>query len=179
MAGAPPIAPVFVKFFGLAAQSFYEAPFWEVVDRSTDEALQRMIQSGIITPQVRATRPLYPVLEPETLRQSLSPQERARAEGHRGQAARKLKMAELLFQGELLDEARQALEDGLLCIGRGLAVEQRQEEPADLQACLLPPLAQAWKESQGLVRRFMEGLQPQLDPVLQQLKKLVSIGTAN
>jgi hypothetical protein len=179
MAGALPIAPVFETLFGLAVQSFYEAPFWEVVDRSTDEALQRMIQSGIITPQVRATRPLYPVLEPETLRQSLSSQERERAERHRGQAARKLKMAQLLFQGELLEEARQALEEGLICIGRALAVEQRQEEPADLKACLLPPLAQAWKESQGLVRRFVEDPQPQLDPVLQQAGKLVSSGAAS
>ncbi len=138
------LAPVYEKFFGPTAQSSGEAPFWEVVDRSTDEALQRMIQSGIITPQVRATRPLYPVLEPESLRQSLSPQEKERANGHRGQAARKFKMAQLLFQGELLEEARQALEEGLHCLGRAMAVEQRQDEPADLKTCLLPPLAHAW-----------------------------------
>ena len=173
------LAPVFERLFGPAAQSSGEAPSWEVIDRSTDEALQRMIQSGIITPQVRATRALYPVLEPGTLRQSLSTQERERANKHRGQAARKLKIAQLLFDGELLEEARQALEEGVLCIGRALAVEQRQEEPADVKSCLLPPLAQAWKESESMVRRYLEDPQQLLDPVLQHMNKLATTGTTN
>lgn len=168
------LAPVYEKLFGPSAQSSGDAPFWEVVDRSTDEALQRMIQSGIIAPQVRATRPLYPVFEPEALRVSLSDEEKQRVTGHYRQAARKWKMARLLQQGELLEESRQALEETLLWLGRAFAVEQRQEEPADLKACLLPPLAHAWKESQGLIRRFVEDPQQLLDPVLQQVNKLMT-----
>jgi len=113
------------------------------------------------------------------LRQSLSAQERERANKHRGQAARKLKIAQLLFDGELLEEARQALEEGVLCIGRALAVEQRQEEPADVKSCLLPPLAQAWKESESMVRRYLEDPQQLLDPVLQHMNKLATTGTTN
>lgn len=169
------LAPVYERLFGPSAQSSGEAPFWEVVDRSADEALQRMIQCGMITPQIRATRPLYPALEPEALRQALTSQEKERMEAHSRQAARKCKMARLLAQGELTEEALDALQEGLLSIGRALAVEQRLAEPEDLQATLLPPLAQAWKESLPVIRQFVQEPQKLLEPVLQETNKLLRI----
>lgn len=113
----------------------------EVLDRATHDALERLIAAGLITPSSRASRPLHPVAE--TL-SPLSADELARAKAHRDRAARKLKMARLLADGGLADEARTPLLDAALAMSRALAVENRLPEPGDLEAALQPPLAAAW-----------------------------------
>ncbi|MCC6820073.1 MAG: DEAD/DEAH box helicase, partial [Verrucomicrobia subdivision 3 bacterium] len=83
----------------------------EVLDRATHEALERLIAAGLIAPVSRAARPLHPVAETPA---PLSAQELAKAKAHRDLAARKLKMARLLADGGLPDEARTPLLDAAL-----------------------------------------------------------------
>jgi superfamily II DNA or RNA helicase len=123
----------------------------EVLDRATHEALERLIAAGLIAPVSRAARPLHPVAETPT---PLTAEELTKAKAHRDLAARKLKMARLLADGGLPDEARAPLLDATLALARALAVETRLPEPGALEESLLPPLASAWGTHAAAVREF-------------------------
>jgi len=125
----------------------------EVIDRATDEALQRLITAGLISTATRASRPLFPA--PDSAPAPLSAYERAKIDAHRTQAARKLKMARLLGDGGLADETRLSLLEAIQSLARALAIESRLPEPASLEDGLLPPLSHAWKHSLPLLRSFM------------------------
>ena len=124
----------------------------EVLDRATHEALERLIAAGLISPISRAARPLHPVAETPA---PLSAQELARAKTHRDLAARKLKMARLLADGGLPDEARAPLLDAALAMSRALAVETRVPEPGALDDIMSPPLAAAWGKHAVAIQDFM------------------------
>nr|MBP9902981.1 hypothetical protein [Verrucomicrobiota bacterium] len=130
----------------------------EVLDRATHEALERLIAAGLIAPVSRAARPLHPVAETPA---PLSAQELAKAKAHRDLAARKLKMARLLADGGLPDEARTPLLDAALALSRALAVEARLSEPGSLVDILSPPLAAAWGQHAIAIQDFLA--QPNAD----------------
>jgi len=140
----------------------------EVIDRATDEALERLIAVGLVSRTTRATRPLFPEAEAVTPR-PLSIEEQARAKAHREQAARKLKMARLLAEGGLEEEARAALLAAILPLARALAVESRLPEPASVDDALLPPLSHSWKEGATLARNFVADATQPCKPVLERL----------
>ena len=123
----------------------------EVLDRATHDALERLIAAGLIAPVSRAARPLHPIAETPT---PLSAAERARAQAHRDLATRKLKMARLLADGGMADEARTPLLDAALALSRGLAVENRLPEPGAIEAALEPPLAAAWGKTVAALHDF-------------------------
>jgi len=127
----------------------------EVVDRVTDEALQRLIEAGLVARTTRATRPLWPLEANSGSPAPLSDPDRAKAAAYRQQAARKLKIASVLAAGQLSEEARAALLDAVLPLGCALAVENRLPEPASLQDALLPPLSSIWKDALSTLRAFV------------------------
>ena len=128
----------------------------EVIDRATDEALQRLIAAGLITKTTRASRPLFPA-EEEAGPPPLSEVEREKAAASRAQAARKLKMARLLGEGGLVEEARPALLEAVHHLARVMAIESRFPEPSDLKDALLPPLSHCWKEVLPMVAGYCNG----------------------
>jgi len=144
----------------------------EVIDRASDEALQRLMAAGLIAKTTRAVRPLFP-LEETASPPPLSDEERAKAGAHRCHAARKLKMARLLGAGDLADEVRPPLLEAVHSFARALAVENRLPEPAAVGDGLLPPLSRCWKEALPIVRAFVaEPTQP-WQPLAQSLDKLM------
>ncbi|HEX9047962.1 MAG TPA: DEAD/DEAH box helicase, partial [Verrucomicrobiae bacterium] len=83
------------EVFGRAPTDSLAPVQLEVLDRATDEAIQRLIAMGLIAKTTRATRSLYPAAgDPETA--PLSAEELSKAKAHREQAARHLKMARVL-----------------------------------------------------------------------------------
>jgi len=126
----------------------------EVIDRATDEALQRLIELGLVSRTTRATRPLWPAETAESAPPPLSEVERQKAAALRQQAGRKLKMARLLGEGELGEEARSALLEAMLPLGRALAIESRLPEPTEWNEVFLPPLAHQWREALTPLRLF-------------------------
>jgi superfamily II DNA or RNA helicase len=124
----------------------------EVLDRATHEALERLIAAGLIAPVSRAARPLHPTAETPA---PLSPEELARARTHRDFAARKLKMARLLAEGGLPEEARTPMLDAALALSRALAVEARLPEPGALDEITSPPLAAAWGKHAAAIQDFL------------------------
>jgi superfamily II DNA or RNA helicase len=159
------------EFFG-PGQSDPLAPVrLEVVDRATDEALQRMIAAGLVSSTTRATRSLWPA-DGGVAPPPLSEAERERASSFRVRAARKLKMAGLLSSGDLEQEARQAMMDAIEPLGCALAVENRLPEPQCLEDALLPPLGAAWKDALPLVREVLREPSRPLPPVLLALGRV-------
>ena len=148
----------------------------EVIDRATDEALQRLINLGLVSRSTRATRPLWPEAVCETKTPPLSDTEREKAGAFRQQAARKLKIARLLGEGDLGEEARSALLEAMLRLGRALAIESRLPEPAELNEVFLPPLAQTWREALIPLRLFTSETTAPWKPALDCLAT-VSGGT--
>ena len=144
----------------------------EVIDRATDEALQRLIELGLVSKTTRATRPLFPGQEADAEPPPLSDAERDKAAGLRQQAARKLKMARLLAEGELAEESRIALLEAVLPLGRALAIEGRLPEPTRLEETLLPPLAHQWREALTPLRQFTSEVSAPWEPVLASLAAL-------
>ncbi|MEW6303975.1 MAG: DEAD/DEAH box helicase [Verrucomicrobiota bacterium] len=145
----------------------------EVVDRATHEALERLAACGMLTFTSRASRPLFPEPDTGAAQASLSAEERAKADAHRAVAARKLKMACLLGEGGLDEEARGPLLESAIAHGRALAVEARHPEPPDLDAALLPPLSLCWGEAVTVLRSFAADAAQPWSPVAQALEKLL------
>jgi hypothetical protein len=142
----------------------------EVIDRATDEALQRLMAAGLIAKTTRAFRPLFPA--EEAANAPLSATERAKADAARAQVGRKLKMAKLLGEGGLDEEARAPLQDAIHNLARALAVENRLPEPARLDDALLPPLSHCWNEALPLLRGFIAEASQPWKPVAEALDKM-------
>jgi hypothetical protein len=141
----------------------------EVIDRATDEALNRMIELGLVSRTTRATRPLFPMDSNDAQPAPLTDAERQQAATHRQQAARKIKVASLLGDGGLQDEARTALLEALLPLGRALAIENRVPEPTSTEHAMLPPLSMCWKETLPTLRTFLTDATAAVKPIAERL----------
>ncbi len=148
------LASLHDKYFGPGRSDPLAPVHLEVVDRATDEALQRLIDAGLITKATRASRPLFPAEESNAPAQ-LSDAEREQAAVFRQQASRKLKMARLLADGEMAEEARAPLLEALLPLGRALAIENRLPQPETIADSLLAPASLCWKDALSTVRAFV------------------------
>ena len=127
----------------------------EVIDRATDEAIQRLTAAGRLAKTTRAQRPLFP-LEDAAGDAVLSAEEMAKAKLHREQAARKLKLARVLGEGGFGEEARPALLEFLRTFATALAVEHRLPEPLEPADALQVPLAQHWAGALRVLKTFVE-----------------------
>jgi hypothetical protein len=141
----------------------------EVIDRATDEALQRLIDAGLLSRTTRATRPLWPAEPAETAPPPLSAAELEKLTAHRQRAARKLKMARVLSDAGLSEEARAALLEAVAPLSCALAIQHRFPEPASPDHALLPPLSSCWKDALPLLREFTSDTARPCLPVLEAL----------
>ncbi|HEY2953431.1 MAG TPA: DEAD/DEAH box helicase [Verrucomicrobiae bacterium] len=164
------LAPLHEQLFGLGQSDPLAPVRIEVIDRATHDALERLMAAGLVTSTIRASRPLFP-LEDAAAVAPLSAGERARADAHRQHAARKLKMARLLGDGELLEEARAALLETMHGLARALAVENRLPEPPAPADSLLPPLAHCWAEALAVLQRFESEAAGEWRPVAEALQQ--------
>ncbi|HOK78807.1 MAG TPA: hypothetical protein PLW35_13945, partial [Verrucomicrobiota bacterium] len=143
----------------------------EVIDRQTDETIQKLVEAGLIAKTTRASRLLYPTPQGNGTLQ-LSPEEQADAKAKREIAARKLKMATLLGEGGFDSEARTALFEAIYALAKAMAVESRIPEPATLEDALLPPLSHSWKEALELIKSFVADANRPWQPLVNALSKL-------
>jgi hypothetical protein len=128
----------------------------EVMDRATHEAIERLEAAGLLSSTVRTSRPLMPgsPAKPAT-RTPLTPEEQARADAHVAKATRMLKMAQLLGEGGLADEARPSVVAAIVSVGCRMAVAERMAEPTDPGEVLRPPLQFMWGPTLRAVRDFV------------------------
>jgi len=145
----------------------------EVLDRATHEALERLIQLGVVTRNVRAARPLFPAVASASA-PALSAEQLAQASAHRTAATRKLKMAALLHEGGLEEEAVQCALDSVLPAARALAIERRVPEPTTNADTIRPPTASVFGEHIAALRAFLESPSSQtLTAALPRLQQLL------
>jgi hypothetical protein len=145
----------------------------EVIDRATDEALRRLAVAGMIVPSTRAIRSLYPAAENGNGAMALSEEERQKALAHRQQAARKLKMANLLEGGGLSEEARDALREATLWTARALAVENRLPEPAEIDESLRAPISLLWGDALPILSELVSSSSLSPTRATEVLQKLL------
>ena len=148
----------------------------EVVDRATDETVQRLVEVGLLARTVRACRTLWPL--GNAAARELSPAELRHISEMRERAARKLKVVRVLQEAALDDEARGALLDALPLLGRALAIERGWPEPADLHETLLPPVSSVWKEALPGLRHFSTEGCPPCPHLLDALAGLLQTNSA-
>jgi hypothetical protein len=146
----------------------------EVIDRATDEALGRLIELGLVTPVTRAIRPLGPEGSADSQPPPLSDEEKTKAAAARQLASRKLKMARLLQQGDLADEAVPALQEAALALARALAIENHYPAPSELDDALLPPLSVHWGNALQPLRSFQAGPAEIVEPLIQALESMLA-----
>jgi len=144
----------------------------EVIDRATDEALQRLIAAGLISPTTRAARQLFP--GPDNAGDTLSAEARTRAKIQRERATRKLKLARVLGEGGFGEEARPALLEAIQALAIALAVENRISEPADLKDAVVAPLAQLWAGDLPALKRFVQEPAADWKPAAENLDRTLS-----
>jgi hypothetical protein len=160
------------KYFGPAVSDPLAPVRLEVIDRATDEALQRLIDAGLVARTTRASRSLFPAEVTSAPPTPLSDTERAEANTLRQLASRKLKMARLLTQGDLAEESRVALLETLLPLGRALAIENRLPQPNSLDDVLLAPLSLCWNDALTVLRGFIADPAQPCAPVLTALERI-------
>jgi len=159
------LAPVHQELFGPTVSDPLAPVKLEVIDRATDDAINRLIEAGLLVRQTRAARLLHPV---ET---GLTEADRQQIATHRQLAARKLKMARALGASELLEETREALLAAIHAGSRALAIEHHLPEPPAPNDAVLPPLALHWGESLPVVRAFVNDPARDWKPVSEALAK--------
>jgi hypothetical protein len=166
-----PLASLHGELFGPGKTDPLAPTQLEVIDRATDEAIQRLMAAGLISQATRASRPLFPA-EAGAASAPLSAEEQASAKAHREKAARKLKLGCLLGDTGFADEARPALLDSIHSFGRALAVENRLPEPPAVSDAVLPPLSHHWKEALAAVTAFIHDATSDGKAVAAQLAKV-------
>jgi superfamily II DNA or RNA helicase len=144
----------------------------EILDRATDEAIQRLIAAGLLAPTARASRPLFPAGTDQE--RPLTPDEIAKARGLRELAGRRLKMARILGEGGFDEEARQPFLEAIVGFSRACATERRLPEPADTEDALRPPLSCALGDGLTVLRDFAANESMSWRPAADALAKLLA-----
>ena len=124
----------------------------EVIDRATDEALEKLIAAGVIARTIRTTRPLFPVSEAPV---PLSKEEQAKAAAHRAEASHHMKIARLLAEGGFPKEARPRLIETALNLAKALCIEQRLTCPETIEEAFRPPCSHVWQDSFPVLWSFI------------------------
>jgi hypothetical protein len=151
----------------------------EVVDQATDAALQRLMDAGLIATTQRASRSLSAEATAPAIPRTLNPEEQAKLAHCLSAAERKTRMARLLGEGGLADEAREALFEASLQIGRALAVNNRLPEPGSINEALAAPLSFCWGNDLTVLRQFIASLAADWRPLqvaLDQRTQLLRTG---
>ncbi|MBN1569013.1 MAG: DEAD/DEAH box helicase [Acidobacteria bacterium] len=161
----------FEEFFGKDVSDPLAPVTLEVMDRSTDEAMTRLVASGLISPSTRAIRELGASSE-ESL-PKLTEAERRIVQDHRRQASRKLKMAALLGGGGLLEEEREALLQAGLWLAKALSVENKLAEPASLEDAMRTPHALCWGGHLSVIRNYASDPSAAAVPATIALRTLI------
>jgi hypothetical protein len=164
------LLPVFEEFFGREGSNPLAPVALEVIDRSADEAMARLLESGLIRLNTRAVRDLGS--SSETAAPELTEEERRLAGEYHGKAGRKLKMGALLGGGGLLEEEREALLEASLWLGKALSVEHRVPEPKSLDEALRAPHAVFWGDSLPVFRTYAADPSAAAAPVAAALRAL-------
>ena len=144
----------------------------QVIDRRTEEALQQLMNAGIIARTTRATRSLLPAKEKVVVEKVLSPEDQRKVEALRALMIRKVKMAQLLGGGGMLEEACQSLNEALLAAAKILAIRNQLPEPSSIEESLLTPCCYLWQGQETVIREYIANPTKKWQELLTVLEKI-------
>jgi superfamily II DNA or RNA helicase len=147
-----------------------ELPPLEILDRTTAEAIERLIAAGLLLRAEGMTRALYPL--PVTAPLPLSEAERAEARAAHDAAAHALRRAQVLGGAGFVEETRASLLETAHHHLRAHAVEQRMPKSDTLADALQSPAAAGLGSALALVRAFTDSPTADWAPVAAALKAL-------
>ena len=166
-----PLKALHAEYFGRGKADPLAPVQLEIIDRDTDEAIERLIAMGLVARTTRAIRPLFPAGE-NSQPAPLTPEEVTKANNLRTGAARKLKMARLLGGSGFAEEVRPALLEAIQQLGNALAVENRLPAPGELDNILQPPLAYGWGKALPVLQGFVGNPEADWRPAAECLATL-------
>jgi hypothetical protein len=166
----PQLERLHQDLFGIGKSDPLAPVQFEVIDRATSDALERLAGAGLVNTSIRATRPLYPPVDSAS--GELTEEERTRLADARARAGRKLKMARVLSQGSLEAEARDALLATVPIAGEALAVEHRLPVPGDTRSALASPYATFWGDALPALQTLVEDENAGIKPVIEVLESV-------
>jgi hypothetical protein len=161
----------FEEYFGKGVSDPLAPVTLEVIDRSTDEAMARLMAAGLISPTTRAIRELG-VSDGQSAF-GLTEKEHQIAQEHRRLAGRKLKMAALLGRGGLLEEEREALLEAGLWLCKALSVENRVAAPNSLEDTMSAPYSIFWGDNLATLRDYISNPSAAAAPAAGVLRALI------
>jgi hypothetical protein len=167
------LAQVHQDLFGSGVSDPLAPVRLEVMDRAAADALERLIEAGVVQRTSRAVRALYPAQAEAA--PALSEAEREKAKVQRELALRKLRMGRALAREELADEAREAFLQSIVAYARALAVENRLPEPAEAAHAARPPFGPFWGETHSLVNAYLADAAHPWRPVCEGLQRLLGL----
>jgi hypothetical protein len=142
------------EYFGPGQSDPLAPVHLQVVERATHDALARLAESGLLSLTQRGSRILFPDGANAAPRE-FTPEEQARRAELEALAARKIRMARVLGEAGLNDEARAPVLDAFLAQARLIAIQYRLTEPVCLDDAFAPPLMRAWGPGLGVFQRFV------------------------
>ena len=132
-----------------------DTPALHVLDASTWQAIQTLAASGMVTMNIRATRPLGGVTA-AGVAAPLDEAELARIAGHRARAGKQARLARLMIAEDMADEAGPHLRASVLALAQAHAVENRWQEPAQFADALASPFDLMWRDQAAEVLKLAE-----------------------
>lgn len=123
-------------------------PTIEVLDRATAEAIQRLIDAGVLAVPSPAARDLFRTPAPPGP-SPLSEADRAQMEVHREKARHSLRRARILAAAAFAVEALASAVEAGLELARMLAVRHRMSAPRSMAECFVGEWVGVWGRDQG------------------------------
>lgn len=128
---------------------------FQVIDESTRETMQHLIDGGLMASTVKFARPLMGRAPEETDAKVLTAEEQAAVQSGRQQASRLVRRARVLGEAGFDEECRASLEEAVMALSKSLAIRGRLPIPEDLTAVVSPPFARLWRAGLATVGAFV------------------------
>ncbi|MCC7373621.1 MAG: DEAD/DEAH box helicase [Verrucomicrobiales bacterium] len=128
---------------------------FQVIDESTHETMQRLIEAGLLASTVKFARPLVGAALEESATPSLTAEEKAAVQSGGQQASRLVRRARVLGEAGFDDECRASLEEAVMALSKSLAIRGRLPVPENLAAVIAPPFARVWGAGLAAVAPFV------------------------
>ncbi len=145
---------------------------FEVVDRATHQAIERLVAAGLVVTTTAFTRPLAMADEPSGT-PPLTDAEEARLHARHDQARHALRRARVLGGAGFSGECRASLLEAGLHAAAVLAILARTPEPPTLEASLAPGFARHWGPGLAVLQSYLQNPEAPWLPVADAIGSLL------
>ncbi|MCC7374587.1 MAG: DEAD/DEAH box helicase [Verrucomicrobiales bacterium] len=128
---------------------------FQVIDESTHDTMQRLVDAGLLASTVKFARPLMSGAQEEPSTKPLTAEEQAAVQSGCQQASRLLRRARVLGEAGFDEECRASLEEAVIALSKSLAIRGRLPVPENVASVIAPPFARVWEDGLSAVAQFV------------------------